>query len=743
MKSFAFFITLFLFTCFSFSQTRNLRLVKTPTANPTNQQRKAVVIGMSDYGGNKSLDNTLNDADDMANVLTQLGFEVTLLKNNDLRNLKTHLINWYYTIEGNDVAIFYFAGHGLEVNGQNYLVPLDAELNSQTDVEYNALNVNQVLGNMNEKRVGMKLIILDACRDNPFKRGWRGSEEKGLAGMNAPRGTYIAFAAAPGFTAEDGKNYNLRNGVFTHYLKDEILKAGITIDEIFNNVTGKVSNLTHDQQTPFKSSSLTRNFYFIPPPIILPAPSDDKPSPAPSPVPEPKPVPSPAPTVNIAEVVRQANAFFGKKQYQEALPLYQQAANADDSGAQNKLGNCYANGLGVTKDYTQAVYWFKKAADQASDDAQNSLGTCYENGYGVTKDMNQAIEWYKKAAEQGNIIAQHALDRLQNNPVISAVELLHQADTYYSKNQYSDAFPLYKQAAEQGNADAQNGLGTCYENGYGVPKDKNQAIKWYKKATEQGNIIAQHALDRLQNNPSPTPVNNRFANYTETAYNLNLEMIAVEGGTFTMGCTSEQGNDCDSDEKPAHQVNLSDFYIGKYEITQAQWKALMGSNPSIFKGDSLPVENVSWNDAREFINKLNAQTGKQYRLPTEAEWEFAARGGNKSRGYKYSGSNTVDNVAWYGDNSLNKTQTVGTLSPNEIDIYDMSGNVWEWCNDKYNEYNGNSQTNSQSTFSGSYRMFRGGGCRNYAKNVRVSYRNCGAPGDRNNSIGFRLACSSQ
>ena len=270
MKRIFLVISLLFFASLSFAQTRNLKLVKAPTENPTNQKRKAMVIGMGDYGGNKSLDNTLNDADDMAGVLTRLGFEVTLLKNNDLRNLRTNLTNWYNSIEGNDMAIFYFAGHGMEVAGQNYLVPIDAELNSQTDAQYNTLNVNQVLDNMDERRVGMKLIILDACRDNPFKRSWsRGSEGKGLAQMRAPTGTYIAYAAAPGFTAADGGNYKLNNGVFTHYLKQEIVKEGLSIENIFTNVTRSVYNHTDKKQTPFRNSSLTDNFYFVPPATTL------------------------------------------------------------------------------------------------------------------------------------------------------------------------------------------------------------------------------------------------------------------------------------------------------------------------------------------------------------------------------------------------------------------------------------------------------------------------------------------
>ena len=153
-----------------------------------------------------------------------------------------------------------------------------------------------------------------------------------------------------------------------------------------------------------------------------------------------------------------------------------------------------------------------------------------------------------------------------------------------------------------------------------------------------------------------------------------------------MSGTSEQGSEAESDEKPTHNVTLSSYYICKYEVTQALWRAVMGSNPSYFKGDNLPVESVSWNDCQTFINRLNSYTGRNFRLPTEAEWEFAARGGNYSRHYKYSGSNYIGDVAWYGDNSGNRTHPVGTKQANELGLYDMSGNVWEWCSDWYGSY---------------------------------------------------------
>ena len=226
---------------------------------------------------------------------------------------------------------------------------------------------------------------------------------------------------------------------------------------------------------------------------------------------------------------------------------------------------------------------------------------------------------------------------------------------------------------------------------------------------------------------------------TFDANGVSFEMVEVRGGTFRMGATSEQGSDADSDEKPVHSVTLSGYYIGKTEVTQVLWEAVMGSNPSRFKGDYLPVESVSWDDCQEFIRKLNALTGQNFRLPTEAEWEFACRGGNNSRGYKYSGSNYIDNVAWYDGNSGGKTHPVATKSPNELGIYDMSGNVWEWCADWYGDYSSGAQTNPKGPYDGSCRVCRGGSWFISAGLCRSSYRSYNYPTYPLNALGLRLA----
>ena len=264
----------------------------------------------------------------------------------------------------------------------------------------------------------------------------------------------------------------------------------------------------------------------------------------------------------------------------------------------------------------------------------------------------------------------------------------------------------------------------------------NKKISW--ECAEDGIIMADVVLKLNFIMDRETDLNYKITG------DIKIETVFVEGGTFMMGCTAEQGNDCHGDEKPVHQVTINSFYIGKYEVTQGQWKAVMGNNPSYFaKGDNYPVENVSWDDAQEFIRQLNIKTGKNYRLPTEAEWEYAARGGKQSKGYKYSGGNDINVVAWYNLNSSCRTQPVGTKAPNELGIYDMSGNVWEWCNDWYGDYSSNAQTAPRGPSSGSARVFRGGSWHDDARYARVSFRNGITPGSRYSHMGFRLACSSK
>ncbi len=276
-------------------------------------------------------------------------------------------------------------------------------------------------------------------------------------------------------------------------------------------------------------------------------------------------------------------------------------------------------------------------------------------------------------------------------------------------------------------------------NAQGIIVNKTDGTKVSYPA-EEVESITTYGYDDTPVNPNPS----EGSAETFTVGGVSFTMVCVAGGTFSMGSSDSEAA---SGEQPVHSVTLSGYLIGETEVTQALWLAVMGSNPSYFKGDDLPVENVSWDDCREFIGKLNVLTGASFRLPTEAEWEYAARGGNKSVGRKYSGSDTIDEVAWYYYNSYALgsshpdygTHPVASKSPNELGLYDMSGNVWEWCQDWYGSYSSGSQTNPTGPSSGSDRVFRGGSWNHFAWYCRVSYRRYDSPGYRYNGLGLRLA----
>jgi formylglycine-generating enzyme required for sulfatase activity len=227
---------------------------------------------------------------------------------------------------------------------------------------------------------------------------------------------------------------------------------------------------------------------------------------------------------------------------------------------------------------------------------------------------------------------------------------------------------------------------------------------------------------------------------TETGKPSNIapeNMVLLAGGTFKMG-----RSDLSSAEKPVHQVTVSSFYISKYELTQAEWLAVMGNNPCEHKCDNCPVENITWDDANDYCRAKSSKTGRVYRLPTEAEWEYAARGGNKSNGYIYSGINNIDDVGWFWNNSGGSaTHPVGQKQPNELGLYDMTGNVWEWCSDYFddNYYSNSPSQNPQGASTGFYRVIRGGGWADFScpAAVRLNARYY----DHNGSTGFRPVVS--
>ena len=460
--------------------------------------------------------------------------------------------------------------------------------------------------------------------------------------------------------------------------------------------------------------------------------------------------------------------YFGycyEEDKEKAAECYKIAAEKDCPEAQNMLAAMYYYGVGVPQDFEKSAKWAKKAAAYDMADAQYVLANLYIDGRGVPQDFNKAAELLLKVEKKGGDLVKEAQSVLaflylegwgvpQSDD--KAVEMLRKASglslaetqlkigelynkgnkDLHIKRDADKTVKWFRRAAENGNATAQLYMGNVYQKGIGVTKSLTDAKYWWQKAADQGNDDAKEALRSVAKAEKKA----RETNQTFTVNGVSFEMIYVKGGTFTMGGTTEQFGGTYDREKPEHSVTLSDYHIGKYEVTQKLWMAVMGNNPSHFKGDNLPVESVSWNDAQEFIKKLNRLTGQKFRLPTEAEWEYAARGGNKSRGYKYSGGNSIGLVAWYDENSENRTHIVGSnWVSNELGICDMSGNVWEWCQDWYGDYSSGSQTNPMGPSSGTARVLRGGSwSTRAAEDCRVSYRNLSAHDNRFNCYGFRL-----
>jgi formylglycine-generating enzyme required for sulfatase activity len=482
------------------------------------ERRTALVIGNASYSTGP-LKNPVNDATDMAASLKKLGFTVILVKNAKLQGMEEAIEAFGKQLQKGGVGLFYYAGHGVRVKGVNYLIPVDARINKETDLKYKAVNANRVLDEMGYAKNPLNVVILDACRDNPFARSYRNAA-RGLAIVSAaPTGTFISYSTSPGNVARDGKG---RNSPYTAALLDSMQQPGLSIEQVFKSVRVKLDKETKGKQVPWELSSLKGDFYFVP------------------------------------------GSSAGK-----------------------------------------VVMAVPETADMKS------------------------------------------------------------------------------------------------------PEDKRRQRK-----AEQANIPKRDTFT------SPT---------------LGAEFVLVPAGTFTMGGKG-------SDEEP-HQVRISEpFFMQTTEVTQAQWRKVMGNNPAKFICNDCPVEQVSWEDIQEFIGKLNEmEETDKYRLPTEAQWEYAARSGGKQETYAgTSDASKFDSYAWYHDNSSNKTHPVGSKLPNGLGLYDMSGNVWEWVQDWFDTYPYGSVTDPVGPSAGMCRVYRGSAYNDWLVKREITSRNYGPPKLKLSWLGFRL-----
>jgi TPR repeat protein len=477
-------------------------------AAPSSEKRFALIIGNNNYLNNP-LKNPINDATDMSESLQSLGFEVEMVKDANRVTMTSAIQRLGKKAKGiNSVALFYFSGHGLQVKNDNFLIPVDASVKSEPDVEVSCISLNYLMRQLEEANTGTNIIVLDACRNNPFS--YNRNTGGGLATPSrTPTGTYIAFATSPLTTAADGTG---RNSPYTAALVKAVKEPNIKIEEAFKLVRREVKRIG---QIPWENSSMDGDFYFNPTaaggvkPVVKPkSPSNNS-----------------TDDSQITEELEYAAKAYDQKDYNAAFPIlykyrshilvheryfyyigkmfqlgkgvakdndealkyYTKAADKGYAQAQNALGGMFHDGYGVNRDYKMAVLWYKKAAEQGYASAQNNLAYMYTNGYGVTKNYEEAIKWLKKAVEQGDPVAQNSFGYMLHKGIGVTKDVL-------------EAVNWYKKAGEQGLTEAQYTLATMFKNGEGVAKSKENAIFWYEKASKLGNKEATKSLKDLKGN---------------------------------------------------------------------------------------------------------------------------------------------------------------------------------------------------------------------------------------------------
>jgi len=536
------------------------------------ERRTALVIGNSAYAG-APLKNPANDARDMAAALRRLGFETTLLTDASMQQMEQAVRDFGLKLRQGGMGLFYYAGHGLQVQGNNYLVPVNAVIQSESDVKYGCLDAGLVLGKMEDAGNGLNIVILDACRNNPFARSFR-SAEQGLAKMDAPTGSLIAYATAPGKVASDGEG---KNGLYTQYLLRNIATPGLSVEELFKRVRMGVARDSAKKQVPWEASSLIGQFSFVagaqvaslapaaPPAAIAPAPLPPVQSPA----------APPGADVSFDDIRRQAEA--------------QQRAEED-----------------ARRQWSQWQAGMRKAAAEADKLSKD----------GRLKAEAKATAWRRVA------------------------------EAYAADNPYA------------GQADA-------------VLRKHVQAQLQYWESRGRQELALAPAPKQA---PAAGAAQRPGATWRDPA--TGMEFVWVPGGCYLMGKATGGPTYVEGS-----QQCVQGFWMARTEVTEGQWKRVMGKGAEFSKGDAYPMNYMAWDEIQEFIARLGRMGQARFRLPSDAEWEYACRSGGRDE--LYPGGGTADQTAWYGKNSGGAVHPVGGKAANGLGLSDMGGNVWEVTADMY------------------------------------------------------------
>ena len=795
-------INLLVFSSLALAQDGRQLTQEKGTVN--SDKRIALVIGNAAYTKAKPLANPANDATDMAAALKLLGFEVISGTNQNKRQMETLIRDFGSKLASGGIGLFYYAGHGLQVNGENYLVPIDADIPQEDEVKYAAVPIGLVLDKMTSAKNDLNIVILDACRNNPFARSWRGYRDvgnnDGLAKISPPTGTFVLYATEPGKTASDGAG---RNGLFTESLLKQIKKPSVEYYQMVRALSVDVYQKSKGQQLPWNEGNSLSEFYFNPiqaavnPVTNTPIRNENAVVPKPTPLPTPTPV-SVAKSFDAEGIywseISRRDTRSGYELYLAEYPTGKYAAEA-----KNRIDKFKQDELLHLKELERTKW--REAQSLDSKNAYNAYITAYPNGEFVadarsnikaietneerakwledqklnTKDSYQS---YLSAYPNGEFAANartgiNALETKEDQAKWDEVQILNRKTAFKS---YLSAYPngKYETTAKQrikefDDAEAlkQKEQEKAVEKGKWDDAERLKTVAGYKDylaAYPKGEFASLArlslrdlgvVLDALVVTPSitspPVTTTTKVGNNSGTILagtvrknSIGMELVWIPPGEFMMGSTEaevdeavSQGNytiqrNYYAQEMPKRKVTISEgFWMGRYEVTQGQWQAVMDDNPSGFKncGANCPVERVTWDDIQVFLKRLNAKNdGFEYSLPREDEWEYAARAGTTTAfafgdSLNSSQANFAGECPYASTKGINigKTVMVGKYKPNAWGLYDMHGNVWELV------------------LGDGYIRRRGGGYDNCASSSRSAVKSSAKQADRNKSIGFRVA----
>jgi len=693
---------------------------------------KAILIGTSNFVDFNNIAPVENNLIEFAKVLANENIfglspekNIKTVKEPTDQELRRELIQYTKTAnkDGIQTLIVYFAGHGFRTReGKYYLATKNSEKEQIRFDGSTALDYDTVKKIINSSQIPQTVIFIDACYSGAVAQG-QGEEvfkeyvAKGTYTLTAADSTELAwFDTDAKHTIFTGELLNiLKNGLH------DIEKEKVSLADLYNQIRTAVKKKRPDM-TPqqLASKEITGdNFLFFK--NVKYDTDIEK-------------------IKDIEEDINWANSLIEKKEYIKASkilkPLLKESENLKHKAKtikkiNEKLEDCKF--LPRYYDFFEDLYKNKN---------QQKINELNEQ---ITKLKTEKTNNEQKLQTQINTEKENYKTLLNSKTEIEKQLKIKETELKNTVKQNKEIYDKLlgkKTELEQEKA--------------AISKELNQKKdELNKQLSQKQDKISQLELEisqykskiqKLKNLPKP-----KSQNLTEKINNTAFEMIFVKGGTFKMG---DEHSDLDNDSKPVHKVTVPDFYIAENEVTQKLWREVMGKDPEklYFKDkDNNPVESVSWDDVQDFLKKLNNKTDKKYRLPSEAEWEFAARGGNKSKGYKYAGSNNIDEVAWFDKNSYDLdekhenygTNSVGVKKTNELGIYDMSGNVWEWCQDEWHDNYKNAPTDGSAweDKNSSLRVIRGGSWSYNADYCRIANRSAIDAGNRSSNIGFRLAHS--